>query len=125
MFFLNFDIYHKGYKERKALAEYISQDAKNNHFPCISISYITQPGENVGFRYFFWLIGLHVNQPKSGSPVYTIVIPDEYAKESVVKTFGHIGVIPPESVGTPQQIKISCSGQNSNITDPLLGYVEK
>lgn len=116
--------YHKGYLEKKAVAQYIAEEAKNNTFPCIAVSYITAPGEDRGFRYFFYLNNLHVNEPKSGSPVYTIILPDELARGQNEKYFGHIKIIPPEKFGTKEEIAKSCSGANSNLTDPLLGYTE-
>lgn len=118
------DIYHKGYNERKSVAEYITNDSRQRGFPCVAVSYITKEGENVGFRYFFWLNNLHVNQPISGSPVYTIVLPIELAPDTVAARFGHIGVILPERIPSQEEIKKSCSGQNSNLTDPLFGYTE-
>lgn len=116
--------YHKGYIERKSATEYIKKDSEKKNFPCISVSYITTPGENVGFRYLFWLNNLHVNQPKSGSPVYTIVLPDELAQGKKEQIFGHIKIIPPEQIPSREQIDISCSGQNSNLTDSLFGFTE-
>ncbi len=117
------DYYPKGYLQRKAVAQFIKDDAQEKGYPCISLNYITAPGENVGFRYFFWLNNLHVNHPDSGSPIYHIVLPEEYSDE-VVKRFGHIGVIVPKTVGTKEEIKYSCSGQNSNLTDPMFGYTD-
>jgi len=114
--------YNKGYLERKGVAEYISKDAIGKGFPCVSVSYITQPGEDVGFRYFFYLNNLHVNQSKSGSPNYTIVIPDEYASDAIDQKFGHIGVIKPDDIPSKEDISHSCSGQNSNLTDPMFGF---
>ena len=123
-FFVTQDYYHKGYFEKKAAAQYIANDAKNRGFPCVAVSYITTPGENTGFRYFFYLNNLHVNEPKSGSPVYTVVLPDELASGKEEKRFGHIKVILPEKFGSKEEIAQSCSGANSNLTDPLFGYTE-
>lgn len=117
------DYYHKGYTEKKAVVDYIISDAKNKNFPCFSINYITSPGENVGFRYFFYLKNAKLAVPGRGSPVYSIVIPDEYSKEVKVK-FGHIGVIPPLEVVSEEMVNEACSGQNTNLTDPMFGYVE-
>lgn len=121
-YFVSENIYQKGYDERKALAKYLTEDAKKRGFPCIAVSYLTKPGEDVGFRYFFWLNNLHVNQPISGSPIYTIVIPFELAVDSVKIKFGQFGVIPPENIPSKEEIERSCSGQNSNLTDPLFGF---
>jgi 4-amino-4-deoxy-L-arabinose transferase-like glycosyltransferase len=123
-YFVTEDYYHKGYVERKAVANYIATDSRQKGFPCVSVSYITAPGENVGFRYFFYLDNLHVNQSKSGSPDYTIVLPDELAEGAIDKKFEHIGVIIPKNIPSKSEITQSCSGQNSNLTDPLFGYTE-
>ena len=123
-YFITEPYYQKGYLERKAVAQYIADDSIKKGFPCVAVSYITSPGENVGFRYFFWLNKLHVNQPKSGSPVYTIVLPDELAEGKDEQRFGHIKVIAPEQIPSGEKIKESCSGQNSNLTDPLFGYTD-
>lgn len=122
-FFTTEYIYHKGYKERKAVADYISQDVKRKEYPCVGISYITSPGENVGFRYFFYLNNLHLVHPSKDIPVYNIVIPDEYSNEVKVK-FGHIGIIPPTHIPSKDQIQSQCQTPNTNLTDPLFGYVE-
>lgn len=121
--FLTLDTYHKGYIERKAVVSYIVEHAKEKNFPCFSINYITSPGENVGFRYFFFLKNAHIAVPGRGSPVYSIVIPDEYSKEVSVK-FGHIGIIPPKEIPSKDLMIDACSGQNTNLTDPMFGYVE-
>lgn len=121
-FFLIEYTYQKGYTERKEAAKYITEKAKSANFPCVAISYITAPGENVGFRYFFWMNNLHVNQPKDGGPVYTIVIPDELAKETPMQKFGHIGVYGPTNVDSEEKIKESCSGEDHNLTYPMLGF---
>jgi len=123
-FIITQDYYHKGYVEKKAIVEFIKNDSQKQNFPCIAVSYITTPGENVGFRYFFYLEKLHVNQPSSGAPVYTIVLPSELAEGKKEQIFGHIKVIPPELIPPKDKIKESCSGQNSNLTDSLFGYTE-
>lgn len=113
-----------GYFERKAAVEYIYQDAKQKGYPCVAISYIASPGNNVGFRYLFYLHNLIVNHPPSEGPVYTIVIPYELAKDSILARFGNIGLIPPETNESLQEIQKSCGDKNSNLTDPLFGYVQ-
>lgn len=123
-FLVTQDTYHKGYVEKKAVVDYIINDAKNRNFPCFSLNYITSPGEHVGFRYFFFLKNVHIAVAGRGSPVYSIVIPDEYAFKEVKAKFGHIGVIPPTEITSYEIMKEACSGQNTNLTDPMLGYVE-
>lgn len=121
---IRYDNYPRGYSERKAVAQFISADSKARSFPCVAVAYLTTPGEGVGFRYFFYLNNLHVNQPSSGSPVYTIVIPYTLSIDSINERFGVIGIIKPKEIPTKEQINHSCSGQNANLTDPLFGYVE-
>ena len=114
--------YQKGYNERKAVAKYIAEDSRQKGFSCVSVSYITSIGEDVGFRYFFYLNSLHVNKPISGSPVYSIVQPTHLAQGQNEAHFGQIKVIPPEKVGTKEEIEKSCMGENSNLTDPMFGF---
>ncbi len=112
-----------GYLERKAIVSEIKKDAKLRGFPCISISYITKPGYNLGYRYLFWLENLHVNNPDSGSPVYTIVYPLNEKIFPVDKTFGALGLIYPDYAKyTKDAVEKSCSGENSNLTDPMFGF---
>lgn len=113
-----------GYSQRRALVAFISEDSQKHSYPCISISYITSPGFDLGYRYFFWRAGLHVNQPKSGSPPYTIVFPHSKVNR-LDKTFGALGLVLPDyGRYTKEAVKVSCSGANSNLTDPLFGYTE-
>ncbi len=123
-FFVSEPLYKKGYLERKQIASFITSHSRERGFPCVSVSYITKPGENVGFRYFFYLNNLHVNQSWSGSPVYSIVFPPELAEGKNQKLFGQIKVIPPDFVPSQEKIEKSCSGENSNLTDPLFGFTK-
>jgi 4-amino-4-deoxy-L-arabinose transferase-like glycosyltransferase len=113
-----------GYIQRKAIVEYINEDAKAHNYPCISISYITNPGYELGYRYFFYLDNMHVNEPKSGSPVYTIVFPLSLV-DKFNKRFGALGLILPDYKKYNQKdIEKSCAGENANLTDPMFGYTE-
>lgn len=116
--------YLQGYNERKAVAQFIAQDSRKRGFPCVSVSYVTRPGENVGFRHFFWLNNLHVNQPASGAPVYTIVLPSELVVDALAAKYGQIGVITPERIPGMEEIRKSCSGENANLTDPMTGFTK-
>lgn len=122
--FLTDYIYKKDYQERKAVVEFITRDAKRMNFPCIGISYITTAGENTGFRYFFYLKGQHLVHPSLDVPVYNIVIPDELSLKEVKQKFGHIGIIPPAKIPAKEIIEKSCQQPNSNLTDPMFGYVK-
>lgn len=121
-FYARTDYDNKGYLERKNVVNYIKNDSENREYPCISISYITNPGDNVGFRYLFFLNNLHVNEPKSESPNYTIVIPPGLSTDSVKYISGAFGVIPPDKEYSKDHIDQSCSGQNSNLTESMLGF---
>ena len=113
-----------GYVYRKAVISEIKKDAAERRFPCVAVSYITDPGYDLGYRYLFWLEDMHVNHPKSGSPVYTIVFPLKPIF-SVDKTFGALGLIYPDYKRyTMEGVEESCSGENSNLTDPMFGYTE-
>jgi len=122
--FFTMPINRSGYVERKAIVSFITEDAKAHNYPCVSVSYITSPGNDLGYRYFFWLAKLHVNQPKSGSPPYTIVYPTGLV-DRVDKNFGVIGLILPDyGRYTKKAVDYSCSGADSNLTDPMFGYTE-
>lgn len=122
-FLINENHYQKGYVERKGIVDYITADAKAKNFPCFGISYITSPGENVGFRYFFYLKNAHLVHPSLDIAVYNIVIPDELSNE-VTQKFGHIGLIPPNSIPSREIIEKSCQTPDTNLSDSLFGYVE-
>lgn len=113
-----------GYIERKAVVAEIKRDAKERGFPCVAVSYITNPGYELGYRYFYFLEGMHANRPESGSPVYTIVFPLKPIFPTH-KTFGAIGLIYPDYKRyTKEGIEESCKGENSNLTDSMFGYTE-
>lgn len=116
--------YHKGYVERKAVADFIASDSKLKNYPCFAITYITSPGENVGFRYFFYLNNLHIIKVAKNVPVYNIVLPDELALKEIGKKFGHIGIITPKDNIDTESLQKSCQGPNTNLTDPMFGFTE-
>jgi len=113
-----------GYLERYAIVKFINEDAKTHNYPCVSVSYITSPGYEFGYRYLFWLEGMHVNRPISGSPVYSIVFPHNKVNR-LDKFFGALGLVLPDyGKYTSNEVLVSCSGENSNLTDPMFGYTE-
>ena len=117
-------INRSGYLNRKAIVDFIKTDSQNHNYPCVSISYITSPGNNLGYRYFYWLNDMHVNQPISGSPVYTIVFPHSLV-DRIDKSFGALGLILPDyKKYTESQVEDSCQGADSNLVDPMGGYTE-
>lgn len=113
-----------GYIERNDLVQFIKQDASKHGYPCVAVSYITEPGFNLGYRYLYYINGVRVNQPSSLAPVYTIVFPHSRV-DRIDKSFGALGLIYPDyNRYKPEQISASCSGPDANLTDPLFGYVQ-
>ncbi|MBI4038753.1 glycosyltransferase family 39 protein [Candidatus Daviesbacteria bacterium] len=122
-FLITQDFYHKGYVEKKSVVEYIKKNSKELGYPCVGINYITNPGENVGFRYLFYLKNVYLTHPSLNVPVYNIVIPEELSKEVKVK-FGHIGLILPSQIPPKDTIEKGCQTPNTNLEDPMPLYVE-
>jgi hypothetical protein len=121
---VNYNSDRKGYVEKIALVREIKKDSEKNGYPCISISYITSPGYDMGYRYLYWLEKMHVNKPSSLSPVYTIVFPHSLVNQ-IDKSFGSLGLIYPDYKRYNESgVSLSCQGQNANLTDPMFGYTE-
>lgn len=113
-----------GYLQKKELTAFIKADALKNNYPCVSVSYITDPGYELGYRYFYYLEGLHVNQPKSLAPVYTIVFPHSRV-DRIDKSFGALGLVLPDYTRYNEvDVAKSCSGKNANLTDPMFGFTK-
>lgn len=114
-----------GYLQRKAVTALIAQDAKLRGYPCVAISYMTDVGNNLGYRYLFYLTSLAVNAPSSEAPVYTIVFPHIRANR-LDKTFGSLGLILPEySKYTADGVKISCANnRNDNLNESMFGFTK-
>ncbi len=124
-YFTTVQLYLKGYNERSNALKFIKADATTQGFPCFALSYITSPGENVGFRYFSWLDNLKLINPNAGGPVYTIVIPNELVTDRSETRFGHIGVVLPNLPGqdlSPEHLSQVCSAPNYNEVQPVLGF---
>jgi len=122
--FFTRNINRSGYLERKSIVKHIKEDALKNGYPCVSVSYITSPGNNLGYRYLFWLENMHVNQPSSLSPVYTIVYPHSMV-DRIDKSFGALGLILPEyNKYNKESVAKSCEGENQNVTGSMFGYTQ-
>jgi hypothetical protein len=122
--FWSMDINRSGYLERTALVGEIESDAESHGYGCVAVSYITEPGYELGYRYLFKREQLHVNRPDSGSPVYTIVYPHSLV-DRIDKSFGALGLIYPDYERYEANVVAeSCRGENSNLTDPLFGYTQ-
>jgi hypothetical protein len=113
-----------GYLQKKALINTIYQDAKLNKYPCVSLSYITDPGYNFGFRYFTWLVGLKTHSISSRVPVYTIVFPHSRV-DRLDDTFGSLGLIlPNRSSYLEEAVTDSCNSPDFNLSDTMFGFVK-
>jgi 4-amino-4-deoxy-L-arabinose transferase-like glycosyltransferase len=120
--FFKIPVNRSGYVERQEITKYIEKDARDHGFPCVSVSYITDPGYDRGYRYFLWLNKVKVKPISDNVPVYTIV----YPQKPVFKTdrdFGAIGLIEPEyDKYNRQTVEKSCVGDDFNLIDPMIGF---
>lgn len=122
--FITSPVNGNNYVQKSKLVDFILADSVAHNYPCVSISYITNPGYEFGYRYLFYHAGLHVNQPSSNSPVYTIVFPHPLVNH-LDKTFGALGLILPDyQKYHPQEVNFSCQGTDANLTDPMFGFTK-
>lgn len=113
-----------GYVERKAIIQEIKRDSMLRGYDCVSLSFITSPGSNLGYRYFTWLEGLKTKPVSENVPVYTIVYPHSLVDE-IDKDIGALGLIYPDYERyNDQRIAESCEGENFNTSEPLFGYTK-
>lgn len=108
----------EGYLERKKLISFIKEDATANGYPCIAINYMTSPGKNAGFRYFFWLNGLKLISPANDVAVYSILNPAAMSEGEIAGRFGSMGVILPNK---PVIDKTACDKPERQLL-PLWGF---
>jgi hypothetical protein len=121
---ITLSINESGYLQRTALVKEIKQDAQKHNYPCVSVSFITSPGNDLGYRYLFRKENMHVNHPDSLSPVYSIVFPHNMV-DKIDRSFGALGLIYPDyKKYSDDEVAESCSGKNSNLTDSLFGFVD-
>ncbi len=123
-FFAIYQPNHIGYLQRKAFVDFVYMDAKARNYPCVAVSYITDPGYDLGYRYFYYLKGLKVNQPKTLAPVYSLVFPHTKV-DRIDKSFGSIGLVLPDYQRYNEKgIAQSCSGEDGNLTYPMFGFTK-
>ncbi len=116
--------YKKGYLEKKSVIQSIVFDIKKNNFPCVAINYITNIGDNVGFRYFIWLNNIKTVKAGKNIPTYNIVIPYELVGK-IDQKFGNIGIIRPQEQPSEEAMKNECQlSNNLNLTESMFGYVD-
>ncbi len=122
--FLSQPINKSGYLERKAVISEIKRDSADRDFPCVSISYITDPGYDLGYRYFIWMEKLKTKKVYKDIPVYSIVFPMKPAFKTDI-SFGAIGLIYPEyEKFNSSDIVKSCEGLDYTIENPMFGFTE-
>jgi hypothetical protein len=113
-----------GYLERKDVISYIKSDAGKHNYPCVSLSFITSPGNNFGYRYFTWELGLKTKPISNNVPVYSIVFP--LSKVSGFdKSFGALGVVLPDYKRyNDMTIQKACEGPDFTTTEPMFGFTQ-
>lgn len=122
--FFTYPSNRQGYIERRAVVAYIKEDAALHGYPCLAVSYITSPGYNLGYRWFFYLENISTRAVPTKAPVYSVVFPLSLV-DRVDKTFGSLGVINPDySRYNKKGIEKSCEGENYNLTDSMFGYTQ-
>ena len=113
-----------GYLHRKEIVRLIDEDRQKQDYPCVSVSYITEVGNDLGYRFFFYLRDMHVGKPAGGAPVYSIVYPLSMV-DKVDLEVGALGLIYPDyKKYSKGEIKKACSGENPNLFEPMFGYTE-
>lgn len=122
--FTTISVNRSGYIDRMNIVEEIKNDSLKHGYPCVAVSYITTPGNNLGYRYLFYYQNLHVNLPKTEAPVYTIVFPHTMV-DKIDQSFGALGLIYPDyKKYATEGIAKSCSGTNQNLSEPLFGFTK-
>lgn len=120
--FINQPVNKSGYLYKKALVQDIKNDSILHNYPCVAISYIADPGYNLGYRYFLWHNKVKTKPISEYVPVYTIV----YPLKPIFKTdkdFGAIGLIYPDHKRyNPETVKEMCTGEDFNVKDSMVGY---
>jgi hypothetical protein len=114
-----------GYLQKQALVAEIKKDSARKDYPCLAVSYITSPGYELGYRYFFYRENVLLNKISAKIPVYTIVFPlgkDEVKED---KAFGALGLIYPDDKRYPlEEVKKNCSAENINLSGDMFGYTQ-
>ncbi len=113
-----------GYIERKAVIEEIKRDSTERGFSCVSISYITDPGYDLGYRYFIWRSNLKTKKISNVVPVYSIVFPMKPVFKTD-KSFGGIGLIYPNyQILNKDSIEKNCEGSDYTLENPMFGFTQ-
>jgi len=113
-----------GYLERKAVISYIKENAAAHNYPCVSLSFIVSPGNDLGYRYFTWELGLKTKKISKDVPVYSIVFPLSMV-DSFDKSFGALGVVNPDYKRYNNNVvQKACEGDDYTVTQPMFGFTK-
>jgi hypothetical protein len=109
------------FTDKLALVREIKSDSLKNGYPCVSISFITDTGYELGYRYLFYLEDLKIKEINAQIPTYTIIYP--LKKDAVIeeKSFGYLGLLYPEKQYSLAILRQLCQGENANLTKPMWG----
>ncbi len=122
--FLTRKVNANGYLERKAVIQYIKDDSVKHGYPCVSLSFITSPGNDFGYRYFTWELGLKTKAVTNSVPVYSIVFPLSKVDE-FDKSFGALGVVLPDYKRyNDSTIQKACDGSDFTVMEPMFGFTK-
>ncbi len=113
-----------GYIQKREILSAIKKDAQMHGFPCVSLSFITSPGNNLGYRYFTWELGIKTKPISNNVPVYSIVFPLRLV-DGFDKSFGSLGLILPDYKRyNEKQVKVSCEGEDYTLIEPMFGFTK-
>lgn len=119
---INYPFPENGYVPKTELIAEIKKDALEKGFPCVSISYITNPGYDRGYRYLIYKTGLKTKPIGPSVPVYSIVFPLKRIFPTD-KTFETIGLIYPDyKLYDLKTVEKFCTGDDFNTTDSMIGF---
>lgn len=122
--FITIPINRSGYIEKNQILDTIKADQLSRDYPCVSLSYITNPGYERGYRYLTWYKNIKTKPISNFVPVYTIVFPLKPIFEAS-QTFGAIGLIYPDyKKYNSEHIKASCEGEDFNLSDSMIGFTD-
>ncbi len=121
---INIPSVDNGYRDRTKIVQYIKKDSIQRNLPCLSITYITRPGEEFGYRYLFWINKIKMARDNFIIPNYTIVYPYTLATESARFRSGAVSVIPPDKEYNLDQVNETCPKLDYNQTHDFWGFTK-
>lgn len=113
----------KTFYYKNNLAQLIKSDMTKNGYNCASISFITNPGYEFGFRYFFYKNNISLRYANENIPVYSIIFP--IGKDGVVadEYSGAYGLIYPDKKSySLEDLNKKCILGDVNILEPMWGF---